>query len=484
LGIFAKKLQKVKSKKANKYFNVVFEKVRITDFAAEGKALCRIEEMVVFVKHAAPGDVVDLRISKTKRNYMEGVITHFHEKSAIREDSFCEHFGVCGGCKWQHLKYENQLEYKQKQVIDSIERIGKIPSSEFEIIPIAGSETIKHYRNKLEYTFTNRRWLESVDILDQEGLELNGLGFHVPGFYDKVMNINNCYLQPEPSNSIRLWIRDYSLKNNLEYYDLREHTGWLRNVIIRNNLSGDFMVNVIVTDDNQDALNKLLDNLSANFPQITSLFYTLNPKKNSSISDLQPVLHNGLPYLEESMEDIKFRIGPNSFFQTNSKQANTLYSITRDFADLKGDEIVYDLYTGAGTIACFVASKAKKVVGIEYVEEAIIHAKENAENNSILNTEFYCGDMAKILTKEFILEKGKPDVIITDPPRAGMHPDVVKQISLSGADKIVYVSCNPATQARDIEMLNDFYRLEKIQAVDMFPHTQHVESVALLVLRK
>ncbi len=478
------KKNKLRGKRQYKYFKAEFKNVKISGFAAEGKAICRIEDMVVFLNHAAPGDIVDIIIVKARRNYLEGAVTKIHQKSEFREDSFCEHFGVCGGCKWQHLKYEKQLEFKQQQVIDSIERIGKIPSSEFQILPIAGSKNTTYYRNKLEYTFTNYRWLESADMLNQEsGIEMNGLGFHVPGFYDKVMNINKCYLQPEPSNKIRLWLKDYSLKNKLEFYDLRRHTGWIKNVIIRNNNKGDFMVNLIVSNENSEVLNALLSSLQKEFPEISSLFYTVNPKTNPSISDLSPVLFYGKPYLDECMDNIHFNIGPTSFYQTNSDQAFVLYSIARDFANLKGEEIVYDLYTGTGTIACFVASKSKKVIGIEYVEEAVAHARENSANNNITNTSFYAGDMSKILTANFIKENGKPDVIITDPPRAGMHPDVVNQINMSGAKKIVYVSCNPATQARDIELLSEKYKLEKIQAVDMFPHTHHVESVALLIKR-
>lgn len=484
MGIFAKKITKLKGKRQHKYFKAEFKNVKISGFAAEGKAICRIEDMVVFLNHAAPGDIVDIIIVKAKRNYLEGSITKIHQKSEFREDPFCEHFGICGGCKWQHLKYEKQLEFKQQQVIDSIERIGKIPSSEFQILPIAGSKNTTFYRNKLEYTFTNRRWLESIDMLDQEsGLELSGLGFHVPGFFDKVMNINKCYLQPEPSNRIRLWLKEYSLNRKLEFYDLRGHSGWLKNVIIRNNIKGDFMVNLIVSSENNDVLNDLLTSMLKVFPEITSLFYTINPKTNPSISDRTPILFYGKPFLDESMEDIHFTIGPNSFYQTNSEQAYVLYSIVRDFAELRGNEIVYDLYTGTGTIACFVANKSKKVIGIEYIEEAVAHARENATNNNINNAVFFSGDMSKILTGQFIKENGTPDVIITDPPRAGMHPDVVHQLNMSGAGKIVYVSCNPATQARDIELLSENYNLEKIQAVDMFPHTHHVESVALLIKR-
>ncbi len=472
-------------KNKKKHYNAIFENIKISDFAAEGKALCRIDDMVVFVRQAAPGDIVDLRIVKVKRKFMEAEIVRFHEKSELRTDAFCEHFGTCGGCKWQHLKYENQLEFKQKQVTDNIERIGEVPTSQYNLINIAASEKIRFYRNKLEYTFTNRRWMEASEInSDNEITDRNGLGFHVPGFYDKVMDIKKCHLQPEPSNHIRIWTKDYAIKNDLSFYDLKEQTGWLRNIIIRNNLAGDFMVNLVISENDKNILNPFLEEMSIQFPQIKSLFYTINPKKNSSMADLEPVLYKGNNFIEETMEGLHFKIGPNSFYQTNSEQAHTLYSIAREFADLKGNEVVYDLYTGTGTIACFVAAKAKKVIGIEYIEEAINYANENAKNNNINNASFYCGDLAETLTDSFMKSNGKADVIITDPPRAGMHPKVIEQICSSGAEKVVYVSCNPATQARDIKLMSNIYEITKSQAVDMFPHTQHVENIVLLSLRK
>ncbi|MFO8066661.1 MAG: 23S rRNA (uracil(1939)-C(5))-methyltransferase RlmD [Bacteroidales bacterium] len=468
-----------------KYYNSIFENIEISDFAAEGKALCRIDNMVVFVRQGAPGDIADLQIVKVKRRFMEAEIVKFHKKSELRVDSFCEHFGTCGGCKWQHLKYDKQLEFKQKQVTDNIERIGEIPNGSFELLPIAASEKTTFYRNKMEYTFTNRRWLNSSEIdSDEEISNKDGLGFHVPGFFDKVMDIEKCHLQPEPSNHIRLWTKKYAIEKGLDFYDIRNHCGWLKNLIIRNNIAGEFMVNLVVSEENEKQLFPLLDEMSKEFKEIKSVFYTINAKKNSSMSDLEAVYYKGDHFIEEKMEDLSFKIGPNSFYQTNSEQAYKLYSIAREFAGLSGNEIVYDLYTGTGTIACFVASMAKKVVGIEYVEEAIRYAKENTKTNNISNAAFYCGDLAATLTDDFIKANGKPDVIITDPPRAGMHPKVIEQICSCQPEKVVYVSCNPATQARDIKLMEETYELTKSQAVDMFPHTQHVENVCLLSLRK
>ncbi len=473
-------------KKRNKLYKEVFESVRISDFAAEGKALCRINDMVVFVRNAAPGDLADIRITKTKRKFLEAEIINIHEKSEFREDPFCPHYGVCGGCKWQHLKYKQQLFFKQHQVVDNIERIGKIPKSEFNLLPIKGSEKTKFYRNKLEFSFTDNRWLSPEEI-DSKNIitDKNGLGFHVPGCYDKVLDIDKCYLQPEPSNKIRLWLKEYAIRNKLEFYDVKHQSkGWLRNVVIRNNTKGDFLVNIVVSWQDDEKLEKLFDELAKVFPEVNSMFYTINTKKNSSITDLKPILCKGRAYIEEEIGNIKYRIGANSFFQTNSYQTYTLYSSAAEFAGLSGSETVYDLYTGTGSIANFVAKNAKKVIGIEYVEEAIDNAKENSEINNIKNTEFICGDIAKTLTGVFFQNNGLPDIIITDPPRSGMHPDVVNQLCESGAKKIIYISCNPATQARDIGLLAEKYKLEKVQAVDMFPHTMHVENVALLSLKK
>jgi 23S rRNA (uracil1939-C5)-methyltransferase len=461
-------------------FNMVIENVTIAGVAAEGKAIARHNDMVIFVNYGAPGDVVDIQIKKTRRRHLEGEIIRFHNKSDSRTEPFCEHFGICGGCKWQHLSYDEQLSYKQKQVTDNLERIGKVNYS-FDLIPILGSEQTQFYRNKLEYTFASRRWLTPDEI--QSGEEITNpeaLGYHIPGFYDKVLDIEKCWLQPEPSNHIRLGIKEFANKNNIDFYDFRTKTGLLRNIIIRNNAKGEFMLILVLFSGEEENRERLLNFVKQNFPDIISIYYMINDKQNTSIADLEPVHFAGEPYLMEEMEGLKFKIGPKSFYQTNSQQAYELYKVARDFAALKGNEMVYDLYTGTGTIANFVARQAKKVLGIEYIEEAVLHARDNSDINGLDNLVFESGDMAKVLTPEFMERHGKPDVIITDPPRAGMHPDVLKQIKASEAKKIVYVSCNPATQARDIEILSDSYKVKKVKAVDMFPHTQHVESVVLL----
>ncbi len=461
-------------------FNKVIENVTIAGVAAEGKAIARHNDMVIFVNYGAPGDVVDIQIKKTRRRHLEGEIIRFHEKSTSRTKPFCEHFGICGGCKWQHLSYDEQLRYKQKQVTDNIERIGKV-NYPFELIPILGSAETQFYRNKLEYTFASRRWLTPDEI--QSGEEIKNseaLGYHIPGFYDKVLDINKCWLQPEPSNDIRLGIKEFAIKINIDFYDFRTKTGLLRNIIIRNNEKGEFMLILVLFSGEEDKRESLLKYIRDSFSQIISVYYMINDKQNTSIADLEPVHFAGELYLTEEMEGLQFRIGPKSFYQTNSRQAYELYKVARNFAELTRNELVYDLYTGTGTIANFVAPQAKKVVGIEYIEEAVSHARENSRLNKLDNLVFEAGDMAKVLTPEFMERHGKPDVIITDPPRAGMHPDVLKQIIASEADRIVYVSCNPATQARDIEMLSASYKVKKVQAVDMFPHTQHVESVVLM----
>ena len=461
-------------------FNKVIENVTIAGVAAEGKAIARHNELVIFVNYGAPGDVVDIQIKKTRRRHLEGEIIKFHDKSDSRTDPFCEHFGICGGCKWQHLSYDEQLRYKQKQVTDNIERIGKV-NYPFELIPILGSQQTQFYRNKLEYTFASRRWLTPDEIESgEEVTNLQALGYHIPGFYDKVLDIKKCWLQPEPSNHIRLEIKEFAIKNHIDFYDFRTKTGLLRNIIIRNNEKGEFMLILVLFSGEDVKRESLLKYIHERFPEIISTYYMINDKQNTSIADLEPVHYAGTLYLTEEMEGLQFRIGPKSFYQTNSRQAYELYKIARDFAGLIGDELVYDLYTGTGTIANFVARQASKVVGIEYIEEAVAHARENSRLNKLDNLVFAAGDMAKVLTPEFMEQHGKPDVIITDPPRAGMHPDVLKQIIASEADRIVYVSCNPATQARDVEMLSGSYKIKKVQAVDMFPHTQHVESVVLM----
>ncbi|MCE5344758.1 MAG: 23S rRNA (uracil(1939)-C(5))-methyltransferase RlmD [Bacteroidales bacterium] len=457
----------------------LLEKVTITDIGAEGNALARVDNMVVFVPMLVPGDIVDIQVIKKRKKYLEGRVVRFHEYSSDRVEPRCSHFGVCGGCKWQHLPYNLQLKYKEKQVRDNLTRIGKIALP--EIMPILGSSETYYYRNKLEYTFSDKRWLtkeeiESVNEFEQEG----ALGFHIPGLFDKVLDIKECHLQPEPSNSIKNAVRKYACNNNLEYFDLREQKGFLRNLVIRNSGEGKVMVIVVFFYEDVEKREGVLNFIASEFPQITSLMYVVNSKKNDSLNDQIPVLYKGNSYLVEDMDGLKFRIGPKSFYQTNTKQALNLYRVAKDFAALSGEEIVYDLYTGTGTIANFVAGYANKVIGIEYVEDAVSDAKINSGINKINNTFFFAGDMKDVLSEQFFKENGKPDVIITDPPRAGMHEDVVKLIIKAAPEKIVYVSCNPSTQARDILLLSESYYIASVQPVDMFPHTHHVENVVLL----
>jgi 23S rRNA (uracil1939-C5)-methyltransferase len=457
------------------------EKVEITGVAAEGKALARVDDKVLFVPFAAPGDVVDVQVKKSKNNFMEGVVRHVHKLSDDHTEPFCSHFGLCGGCKWQHLPYEKQLAFKQQQVTDSLTRIGKVPMEEVEVLPIAASEHTRFYRNKLEFTFSNRRWLSPEEIeLSEKIKALDALGFHIPGYFDKVLDIEQCQLQAEPSNAIRLAVKAFAVAEGLSFFDLRTYTGLLRNLIIRNTPAGEMMVVVVFGQGEKAAIEKVMTFIDQRFPDLTSLAWMVNTKVNSSIADLQPEIWRGKDFLEEKMEGLRFRIGPKSFFQTNSYQAHRLYSVARSFAGLTGREVVYDLYTGAGTIACLLARQTDKVIGIEYVDEAVEHARMNSQKNDISNTTFFAGDMSKVFTSQLMDKYGYPHVIITDPPRAGMHPKVIKQIISSGADRIVYVSCNPATQARDIELLSARYKVKKTQAVDMFPHTHHVENVVLL----
>ncbi len=465
-----------------------YEKVEITDAAAEGKCIARIDEKVIFVPFAAPGDVVDIQVVKKKRSYLEGRITNFHTYSKQRREPQCSHFGLCGGCKWQHISYDNQLINKQKQVKDNFERIGKVQVGEF--LPIIGADNEYYYRNKLEYTFSDRRWLTTLDTPKEEGgpQETNGLGFHLPGMFDKILDIEHCYLQKEPSNDIRLAIKAFAIEQELEFFNARNHEGFLRNLLIRTSTIGELMVIVVFRYDDLD-VKELLKKIEDKFPEITSLMYVINEKQNDTIWDLEVKLFKGKPFLLEVMKspvgnpDLNFKIGPISFYQTNPEQAFKLYNTAFEFADFKGDELVYDLYTGTGTIADFIARSVKKVIGIESVEQAIEDAKENTALNNITNVEFFAGDMVKILNPEFLSINGKPDVVITDPPRAGMHEKVVKQILLAEPQKIVYISCNPATQSRDISILSEKYDVVKSQPVDMFPQTHHVENVALLIKR-
>lgn len=462
----------------------MLENVEILDAGSEGKAVARVENMVVFVPWAAPGDIVDIQVVKKKKQFYEGKIIKFHKHSDLRIEPFCSHFGLCGGCKWQHLAYDDQVKFKQKQVFDNFSRIGKF---EFpEIQPILRSLTTTYYRNKLEFTFSDFKWMtgDRQANIDPDKRQLNGVGFHLPGLYDRIVDIDHCYLQPEPSNKIRLAIRDFAIENNITFYNVKNKEGYLRNLIIRNSSQGDLMVILVVRDDNPDYLNAIMHHVQKLFPEVTSLMYVINGKRNDDISDLDVDSWAGKDHMIEKMENLHFKVGPKSFYQTNRDQAYELYKIARDFAALTGTERVYDLYTGTGTIANFVAANASEVVGIEYVEAAIDDAKVNSEYNNITNTKFFAGDMAKVLNEDFFTAHGRPDVIITDPPRAGMHPKVIEQIIHALPNRIVYVSCNPATQARDISLLDEKYSVEKVQPVDMFPHTHHVENVALLKLRQ
>ncbi len=434
---------------------------------------------MIFVPFVVPGDVVDIQVVKKKKSYFEGRAVKFHKYSEKRIEPKCEHFGVCGGCRWQNMDYNDQLFYKQKQVVDNLERIGGLTLPEMN--PILASDNIYHYRNKLEYTFSNRRWfVEKPDPDNPQVLNRNGLGFHLPGMFDRILDIENCYLQRDPSNAIRLAARDFALENDYEFYDVKTWSGYLRNMIIRTSSTGAIMLIMVFRFVDHIKMPALLDHLAEKFPEITSLMYVINDKRNDDISDLDVKIYKGDPFIMEEMEDLKFKIGPLSFFQTNRDQALKLYQTAKDFAGLKGNEIVYDLYTGTGTIAAFVSRFAKKVVGIEYIASAIEDAKENSALNGIDNTVFYSGDILRVLNDAFIKENGKPDVIITDPPRAGMHDKVVHQMVKIAPEKIVYVSCNPATQARDLVILAEHYTVEKVQAVDMFPQTHHVENVVLL----
>jgi 23S rRNA (uracil1939-C5)-methyltransferase len=457
----------------------LLERVRITDIGAEGNAISRVDNLVVFVPMLIPGDLVDIRVIRKRKKYLEGRVVKFHEYSPDRIEPRCIHFGVCGGCKWQHLPYDLQLKFKEKQVRDNLIRIGKVDLK--EIMPIIGSSDIYQYRNKLEYTFSDKRWLTSEEVVSGNKFEKeDALGFHIPGLFDKVLDITECHLQPEPSNSIKNAVRQYAHQNNLLFFDLREQKGFLRNIVIRNSLDGKFMVIVVFFHEDVEKRNGLLDFLSNEFPQITSLMYVINSKRNDSLNDQEPVLYKGEDHLVEEMDGLKFRIGPKSFYQTNTRQALQLYRTAKEFARFSGNEIVYDLYSGTGTISNFIAPYVNKVIGIEYVEEAVKDAVINSEINGIRNTRFFAGDMKNVLSGTFFVSNGKPDIIITDPPRAGMHEDVIKAIVKASPEKIVYISCNPSTQSRDIKLLSGEYYVNGVQPVDMFPHTHHVENVVLL----
>jgi 23S rRNA (uracil1939-C5)-methyltransferase len=460
----------------------ILENIPILDLAAEGKAIARHGNLVIFVTGAVPGDVVDLRILHKRRKFLEAIPVHFHELSPERVEPVCSHFGTCGGCKWQQLEYTKQLFYKEKQVRDQFERIGRI--SVKLINPIIASEKTTFYRNKLEFTFSNRRWIMNKEELEnEETINRNALGFHMPGRFDRVLAIDYCHLQPDPSNAIRNAVNRFAQDNDYTFYDPITEQGFLRNLTIRNTLDGQVMVILSVHDEDEEQLLKMMDFIWGEFPGLHSLMYVVNPKVNDSMADMDVKLYKGSEFLIEKLENLRFRIGPKSFFQTNTAQGLRLYEIVRQYASLTGNEIVYDLYTGTGTIALFIASKARKVIGIEYIQEAISDAMLNAEFNNVPNCEFISGDIKQIFTDEFIFANGKPEVIIMDPPRAGVHEKVIEGILYALPKRIVYVSCNPATQARDIALLSEKYEVTQVQPVDMFPHTQHVENVALLEKR-
>jgi 23S rRNA (uracil1939-C5)-methyltransferase len=490
-------------RKKNK--KIILEDLLITDYAAEGKALAKLDGKVIFISGAVPGDVADVLLTKNKKDWAEGRVLNIKELSKERVEPFCKHFGICGGCKWQMLPYEKQLQYKQQEVEQNLRRIGKVDLP--EILPIIGGDETRYYRNKLEFTFSNKEYYpappppkegfsesdkslsipESTGSLEAPPLEGFGeagaLGFHVPRIFDKVIDIDECYLMDDVNNKIRNTVRTFALENNFTFYDIRQHTGWLRNIIIRLCTTGELMVNICLNYEEEADRKKLFDHLLQEVPQITTLLYTINPKWNDSIYDLTPQVYFGKGFATEKLEDLEFKISPKSFFQTNTKQAEKLYAVTREFAALTGTEIVYDLYCGTGSIGIFVSKQAKKIIGVEVIEEAIADAKENAALNNINHAAFFAGDVIKICNDEFFALHGRPDVIITDPPRAGMHEKLVNKLLEIAAPKIVYVSCNTATQARDLGMLGEKYQVEKIQPVDMFPHTHHIECVVLLKLR-
>ncbi len=457
------------------------QNIQVIDIAEEGKGVGKSDDLVIFIDKAVPGDIVDVELLRRKKKFYEGKIQNLVKPSEHRTEPFCEHFGVCGGCKWQHLTYEAQLQFKQKSVSDALQRLGKVDVSDME--PILGSAVSRYYRNKLEYTFSDKRWLTDGDMRNAETMEMNALGYHIPGRFDKILDIDHCYLQADPSNEIRNKVREYALKAGISFYNLKNHEGALRNLIIRTSSTGELMVIVVFAYADEEQIEGMMKFIASQFKSINSLLYIVNHKKNDTIFDQEIHIYAGADHIFENMDGLKFKIGPKSFYQTNSAQAFELYKIARDFANFKGDELVYDLYTGAGTIANFIAGNVKNVVGIEYVPTAIEDAKINSEINEIKNTSFFAGDMKDILNEDFISTHGKPDVVITDPPRAGMHPDVVKRLLEMEAEKIVYVSCNAATQARDIELLKAKYEVGRIKPVDMFPHTQHVENVVLLTIK-
>jgi 23S rRNA (uracil1939-C5)-methyltransferase len=468
----------------------IIENIRVGTMAAEGKCIAKIDGVVIFLEGCAPGDLVNVRLTKIKSNFLEGTVTDIVEYAPDRAQPFCIHFGLCGGCSWQHIHYETQLRYKQQQVIDNLQRLGGLTLP--EITPILPSPSTRFYRNKLDYTFSAQRWLtwDELETLKAGKMEDEpALGYHIPRKYDKVFDVNQCHLQPDPSNAIRLATKDEAIRNNIPFFDLRKQIGFLRTLTIRTAITGDVMVILQVTYDKMEWIEKILKRLETDFPQVTSLQYVINGKKNDTFNDLDIICWKGNPYITETMQkpdgsgELQFRVGPKSFFQTNSGQAYHLYRIAAEMAAIQKDELVYDLYTGTGTIANFVAGQAKKVIGLEYVGDAIADAKTNSKINNITNTDFYAGDIKNLLNEEFLQEHGRPDVVITDPPRAGMHEDVCKMLLQASPKRIVYVSCNAATQARDLKILAERYDIVAVQPVDMFPHTVHVENVVSLMKR-
>jgi len=460
----------------------LLEDVAVTDYAAEGKALARVDGKVVFISGAVPGDVADVMLTKSKKDWAEGRVTQIKKMAPDRQEPFCRHFGVCGGCKWQMLPYSKQLQYKQQEAEQNLRRIGKL---EFpDMLPIVGSDLTTAYRNKLEFTFSNKRYLLPGEIVAGETpVNSPALGYHAPRIFDKVIDIQTCYLMDDVNNRIRNSVRSFALDNDFEFYDVRQHTGWLRNIIIRYCTTGELMVNICLNHEAEEDRKRLLDHLLQQVPEISTLLYTINPKWNDTIYDLEPQVYYGKGYALEKLEEFQFKISPKSFFQTNTRQGEKLYSIARDFAGLTGNEIVYDLYCGTGSIGIFVSPLAKKIIGVEVIADAIEDAKENAALNGITHAEFFAGDVIKICDDAFFARHGRPDVVITDPPRAGMHEKLVNKLLEMEAPRIVYVSCNTATQARDLALLAEKYRIVKVQAVDMFPHTHHIECVALLELK-
>ncbi|MDE3185507.1 MAG: 23S rRNA (uracil(1939)-C(5))-methyltransferase RlmD [Bacteroidota bacterium] len=462
----------------------LLENIPVTGYAAEGKALAKIDGKVIFIEGAVPGDVADVLLTKNKKDWAEGKVTKIHTYSAERVSPFCIHFGICGGCKWQMLPYEKQLEYKEQEVKDVVKRIGKL--NNVPVLPIIGSQKTTNYRNKLEFTFSNKKYLthNELQVLGEEKWPGGAVGYHVPKLYDKIIDIRECWLMDDVNNIIRNTLREFAESNHYSYYDIKEHKGFLRNIVIRNCTTGELMVNLVFGNQDKKEIEKISKNLLEKVPAITTLVYTINQKWNDSLNDLKPVTFYGEGYVIEKLGDFNFKISPKSFFQTNTKQAEVLYNVVNDFAALTGNEIVYDLYCGTGSIGFFLSKKAKKIIGVDVIEDAIEDAKENAALNQLKSSVFFAGDVIEICNDDFFNFHGKADVVIVDPPRAGLHPKLVNKLLEISSEKIVYVSCNVATQARDLQLLSETYVVEKIQPVDMFPQTHHIESVALLTLKE